>query len=115
VRLVQRGFASKACLVLVGDSPLARGGSQSPERGRCLSPCVAHGKSRGRRFSPSLVRRLRLSSRVEDLEHHPGSDGERSSRRRDRVGNDELVEDGVTGHSFPRATRKLAGVLALYR
>ena len=117
VLLVQRGFASRACLVLVGDGPLRE------EVRNVLSEADAyrHAWLMGSREDvPSLLRSFdvfALSSRVEGISNtilEAMASGLPVAATR-VGGNDELVEDGVTGALVPsRDPEALAGVLARY-
>ncbi len=117
VRLVERGFASKACLVLVGDGPLleeARKVLQEADASR-------HAWLMGSREDvPSLLRSFdvfALSSRVEGISNtilEAMASGLPVVATR-VGGNDELVDDGVTGALVPsRDPGALADVLARY-
>jgi len=115
VRLVERGFASKACLVLVGDGPLLE------EVHKVLQEADAsrHAWLMGSREDvPSLLRAFdvfALSSRVEGISNtilEAMASGLPVVATR-VGGNGELVEDGVTGALVPsRDPGALADVLA---
>jgi glycosyltransferase involved in cell wall biosynthesis len=117
VRLVQRGFASRACLVLVGDGPLLG------EVRQVLREADAHRHAWlvGRRDDVAPLLRsfdvFALSSRVEGISNtilEAMASGLPVVATR-VGGNDELVEDGVTGALVPsRDPEALAGVLARY-
>lgn len=117
VRLVQRGLGSKACLVLVGDGPLLA------EVRKVLSESDAyrHAWLMGSREDvASLLRSFdvfALSSRVEGISNtilEAMASGLPVAATR-VGGNDELVEDGVTGALVPsRDPEALAGTLARY-
>ena len=117
VRLVQRGFATRVCLVLVGDGPLLG------EVRRVLSEADAfrHAWLMGSREEvPSLLRSFdvfALSSRVEGISNtilEAMASGLPVVATR-VGGNDELVEQGVTGALVPsRNPEALAEVLARY-
>lgn len=117
VLLVQRGFASKACLVLVGDGPLLE------EVRKVLSDADAYRHAwlvGSREDVASLLRSFdvfALSSRVEGISNtilEAMASGLPVAATR-VGGNDELVEDGVTGALVPsRDPEALAGVLERY-
>jgi len=117
VRLIQKGYGSKACLVLVGDGPLLQ------DVRRILSEADAerHAWLVGERDDVASVLHsvdlFALSSRVEGISN---TILEAMASGLPVVatgvgGNAELVENGVTGTLVPpRDPETLAGVLARY-
>jgi sugar transferase (PEP-CTERM/EpsH1 system associated) len=117
VRLVQKGYASRACLVLVGDGPLLG------EVRRVLSEADAHRHAWlvGKRDDVASVLRsfdvFALSSRVEGISN---TILEAMASGLPVVatgvgGNAELVDNGITGTLVPpRDPEMLATVLARY-